>query len=455
MTPVPSPEITIGIDIGTTSVKAVAADADGNVVARARLPHPLLTPDPDAFEHDARRAWSLGPRRALAKLDRADARAVAVAAMVPSMTAVNRSGKPITAGLLYGDRRGRTDGRPIAAAGGGEALAFLRWATSVAPDAKGFWPAPAVANYALARRAVIDVGTAFTTHPLFDGSGWDARVCAQVGISVRQLPEVAAMGAEIGTLRDLPGAVLAAGSVDAICEQLVSGADHDGDVLVLCGTTLITWAVIPEWREVPGLWSLPHTAPGKFLIGGASHAGGLVLNWVDRLLGRQPMDGIDPGRVPVWVPYVRGERTPYHDPSRRAGLVGLDLTHGPAAARRAAYEAAGFVVRHHLDLAGLSPRRLVATGGGTRVETWMQALADATNLPVDVAAVPEGAALGAAFLGRLAVGLETSMTDASRWARTGATVEPHPKWVEPVAGRYERFRELADGLRPQGPLLIL
>jgi xylulokinase len=446
MTAMPSPVVTIGIDIGTTAVKAVAADDDGNVVARERLPHRLLTPEPDLFEHQANRAWAAGPRRAAAKLNRPDARAVAVAAMVPSMTAVNRAGVPIIAGLLYGDRRGRPGGQAVSA-GGGEALAFLRWAVAAAPEAAGFWPAPAVANHALGRRAVIDVGTAFTTHPLFDGGGWDDKVCAEVGIAQAQLPEVAAMGAEIGKARDLAGAILAAGSVDAICEQLVSGADHDGDVLVLCGTTLITWAVTPTWREVPGLWSIPHTAPGKFLIGGASNAGGLFLNWADRILGRRPLEDLDPRRIPVWVPYIRGERTPYHDPERRAALTGLDLTNGPGAARRAAYEAAGFVVRHHLDLAATGPKRLVATGGGTRVRAWMQALADATCLPVDVAAVPEGAALGAAFLGRMALGLESNMADASRWARTAETVEPDPKWIESVAERYVRFRELSAELR--------
>jgi xylulokinase len=212
---------------------------------------------------------------------------------------------------------------------------------------------------------------------------------------------------------------------------------------VLCGTTLITWAVIPEWREVPGLWSIPHTAPGKVMIGGASNAGGLFLNWVDMLV-RATKDGhLDPHRVPVWTPYLRGERTPWHDPDRRGLLADLDLTHGPNAVRRAAYEAAGFVVRHHLDLAGVQARRIVATGGGTRDGAWMQALADCTGLPVDVAAVPEGAALGGAFLARLAAGLETSMNDAARWARTARTVEPDPAWSVPVDQRYELFRSLA------------
>jgi xylulokinase len=238
--------------------------------------------------------------------------------------------------------------------------------------------------------------------------------------------------------------ILGTGSVDAMCEQIVAGADNDGDVLVLCGTTLISWAVIPGPLEVPGLWTIPHTAPGKLMIGGASNAGGLFLNWADRLVGRFRPEKLDPRRVPVWSPYVRGERTPFHDPDRRAVLDGLDLTHGPAAVKRASFEAAGFVVRHQLDLSGVEARRIVATGGGTRVEGWMQALADCTGLPVDVAAVPEGAALGAAFLARMAAGLESSLNDAARWARTGHTVEPDPAWVPAVSDRYRRFRFLAD-----------
>jgi xylulokinase len=75
----------------------------------------------------------------------------------------------------------------------------------------------------------------------------------------------------------------------------------------------------------------------------------------------------------------------------------------------------------------------------------MQARADCTGLPVEVAAVPEGAALGAAFLARMAVGLETSMNDAGRWARTSHTVEPDPGWAAATAERYVRFLNLAAG----------
>jgi xylulokinase len=439
--------LTIGIDIGTTAVKAVAADEDGQVVARTRIPHQLLVPAPDRFEHDADKAWRRGPLAALAELGRLDASAVAVTAMVPSLTAVDDVGRPLTPGLLYGDGRGRGPQSSDATFLTGEAVEFLRWTAREAPAAKGYWPATAVASHALAGEAVVDNATAGTMYPLFDGAGWSEERCAECGATADRMPRVEQIGAAVGRLRDTD-AVLVSGSVDALCEQLVAGADRDGDVLVLCGTTLIVWITIPDYREVPGLWTVPHTVAGKFQIGGPSNAGGLFLSWMDRVVA-EDKSTVAPGTVPVWSPYVRGERTPYHDPGRRAVLDGLDLTHGGAAVRRAGYEASGFVVRQLIDLSGVLATRIVATGGGTRVQPWMQAIADATGLPVEVSAVPEGAALGAAFLGRMAAGLEASTADAARWASTQRVVEPDTAWTDAVRGRYDRFLELAASASPR------
>jgi xylulokinase len=433
--------VTVGLDIGTTSVKAVAVDDDGAVLARARVPHRVVVPAADRFEHDADQAWRRGPRRALAALGAlagdAHARGVGMASMVPSMTAVDRRGRPLTPGLLYGDARGRDDS--------GEVVGFLRWTAGTAPEARGYWPAGAVAVHALGGAPAVDLGVALTSPPLFGAEGWDPAICAECGARPDQMPSVEMPGTAVGRLggRD-SGPALAAGSVDVWCEQMVAGAGTVGDVHVICGTTLIVWAVVGEAVEAPGLWTVQHATPGQYLVGGASNAGGLFLDWAGRLIGRpRGSERVDPADVPVWTPYARGERTPYHDPDRRAGLHDLALTHGPAAVQRAAWEASAFVARHHLDLAAVRPARIVATGGGTRIAGWMQALADATGLPVHVAASPEGAARGAAFLARLAAGLESDLAEAARWASTGHIVEPDGRWEAPTAARYRRFVELS------------
>jgi xylulokinase len=447
---VSSREVTVGLDIGTSSVKAVAADRDGALVATARVPHEVRVPTPGSFEHDADAAWRRGPRAALAEVAKdLDVRGVSVAAMVPSLTAVGADGVPLLPGLLYGDERGRGGGGEEAGspAESGELLGFLRWAAAHAPDAAGFWPAQAVANHALCGEGVLDTSTASTAYPLFDLKGWDPAVAKDVGAVTEQLPRLVPTAWEAGRI-DGDGAPLASGCIDALAEQLVAGADDAGDVLVILGTTLIVWAVTSSDEPVPGYWTIPHTAASKLLVGGPSNAGGLFCNWVAGMLGAA--DGpTEPHRVPVWAPYPRGERTPLHDVSRRAVLSDLDLTHDAAAVRRAAFEASGFVVRRVLDTArshtGLEPRRIVATGGGTRVDDWVQAVADATRLPVDCVAVAEGGAYGSAWLARIAAGLEEpgAMAEGRRWASVGRRVEPDAGWVDAMDGRFERFLSLS------------
>lgn len=435
-------EITIGIDIGTSSVKALAVDAAGTIVRRVRVAHDFFVPSPLRFEHDAR-CWMDGPLRALAELDATalSPRGVSVAAMVPSLTAVDDDGRAIAAGLLYGDERG--DGGHGHPGVSGELERFLAWLAAERPDAHGYWPAQSVANFALCGAPVLSTTAAAACWPLFNFQGWDEPLVAAAGARVEQLPQLVPGGQAAGTVRGLGDCVLEGGTIDAMGEQIVAGCDEPGDVLVICGTTLIVWSVTAESFDIPGYFPIPHTTPGRFFIGGPSNAGGLFLDWARRLTAEGGTVD-DPQNVPIWVPYPRGERVPIEDSSRRASLHGLDLTHGPAHLRRAAFEAAGFVTRRMIEVSPVPPRRIVATGGGVRVPEWLACLADATRLPVDVVAVPEGAALGAAWIARQAAGLETSLADARRWSAVERRVEPDARWTDAVDERYSTWRELAD-----------
>ena len=264
------------------------------------------------------------------------------------------------------------------------------------------------------------------------------------------MPRIGPTGQALAEVTGRPGCVLEGGTIDAFGEQIVAGSDHDGDVLVICGTTLIVWAVIPEAGRKFRVTTRSRTPrPASSSIGGPSNAGGLFLDWVDRIcairwpgcrrrlgrIGRRSRPRADLGAVPA----RRTGAVPGFQPAG-AQLADLDLTHDAASVRRAAFEAAGFVTRRMLDASPATARRIVATGGGTRVEAWMQALADCTALPVHVGAVPEGGALGAAFLARIAAGLEPSMHEAARWARTSHIVDPDPAWAD-------------GGRRPLRPLL--
>ena len=483
--------MTVGIDIGTTSVKSVAVSETGEVLARARVPHRVIHTSADHMEHSALAAWRRGPIRALSLVREALAASLAqpsgapvpaylagicVAGMVPSLTAVDRRGIPRTPGLLYGDARGRGvpgPGLPADAPAGAmpDAEGFLAWTARQMPDAFGYWPAQAVANHALTGTASIDTAVASTLGDLHQSGRWNAEILTRCQVAPGQLPEVVLTGQPAGTLRpprtragtaepppfssggsDYPETVVAGGTIDAFCDQIVAGANEVGDVIVLFGATMVVWVVTDTWVEAPGLWTVPHTVPDRILVGGPSNAGALFVDWARSLLrsdrGADPAENGrsgDPQRVPVWLPYVRGERVPFHDTTLRSALFDLDITDGPAGLSRAAYEASGFVVRSILERSGVTGRRVVASGGGTQLVPWMSGVADATGLPVDTVAVPEGAALGAAFLARMAAGLEPSLDGSRSWARRGRRVLPDPRWQEAAEARYRRFVALGSG----------
>ena len=287
--------MTVGVDVGTTSVKSVAVDADGRVVARARVPHRIGVPEPERLEHDARRAWRLGPRRALAEVLsqlEVPVAGVAVSSMVPSVTAVDRRGVPFLPGLLYGDDRARSVGdNPTPAVP--DARGFLRWAADSAPSAAGYWPCQAVATYALSGVPAMDTATAMVYGDLYGFDGWAAEPLAALGASPDQMPVVVQMGQPAGTHAE-SGAVVAGGTIDALCDQLVSDAAEPGDVLAIFGATLVVWIVTDSWIERPGLVTVPHTVPDRVLLGGPSNAGALFVDWARHLLRGVTLPG--PGR---------------------------------------------------------------------------------------------------------------------------------------------------------------
>ena len=223
-----------------------------------------------------------------------------------------------------------------------------------------------------------------------------------------------------------------------MAEQLVAGADQPGDVLVLLGTTLIVWVVAGEDGRRARVRGAPAPGCGQLRVGRPEQRGRTVLRLGRRTRRPGPAEPRrrGPDRVPVWAPYPRGERSPLNDPTCRAVLDGLDLTHDAAAVRRGRGRSVGVRGRRAIDATrdalGVRPRRVVASGGGIRVDDWVQALADVTDLPVDCVAVPEGGALGSAWLARIAAGLEEPMA-MTRGAAVG-TRGPHGGTTSGVAG---------------------
>ena len=397
--------ITVGIDIGTTSVKALAVDGDGTVLARARVPHAVESPAADLFQHDADKAWRRNVRTAFRRVSGGlDIRGVNVAAMVPSLVCRRSSRATDDARAAYGDARG---GAVSGEDTGRErrVVSFLHWCAQQAPDAAGFWPAQAVANHALTGIGALDTvdGNDHAAAVRLHGVGRE--IAADAGATVESAARIVSGNDAVGT--PSTAMVVGGGTIDALAEQLVAGAERRrrraGDP-----------------RHHPDhLGRDPRVARDARAVDDPAHGAGQ-----------------DPDRrgqqrrrpVPQLGPRLRGQgrrrrtrrscggarcgcRTSGASarrcttPSLRASLHDLDLTHGPAGGAPGRLRGLRPSWRATTSSCGGVPaQRIVATGGGARVDAWVQALADCTGLPVDVVAVPEGGALGAAFMARVVAG---------------------------------------------------
>jgi len=143
----------------------------------------------------------------------------------------------------------------------------------------------------------------------------------------------------------------------------------------------------------------------------------------------------------LFAPYLAGERTPHADPNARGAFVGLSLRHDRGALVRAVLEGVAFGLRDSLELLrelGVQPEVGRISGGGARSGLWRAIVASVLDLPLELTAVTEGAAYGAALL---AVGGDPRET-AERYVKVRGRTNAEPEWVEEYAAEYERFRQL-------------
>src|SRR5919201_6948439 len=152
----------------------------------------------------------------------------------------------------------------------------------------------------------------------------------------------------------------------------------------------------------------------------------------------------------LFLPYLSGERTPHADPEARAAFVGLELGHGRGTLVRAVLEGVAYGLRDSLQLLlelGVRPEVGRASGGGARSRLWLEIVASVLGLPLELTAVEEGAAYGAALLGGVAAGVFADVHEAVvACVATRDRVEPREPWRRAYESGYARFRALYPAL---------
>lgn len=493
----PASGVIIGIDVGTTSTKAVAIDAAWRVLAEARQEYPTRFVGDNGAEQDPRHWWRAATwcvREVLrdAGVAAESVAAIGVSSQAPSLVLLDADGRPVRPASLWMDRRGQGEcaARAEAAA---EVLALtgnrldsyyaapkLAWLLAAEPELADTVHRVVMANgylvYRLTGQASIDSGHAgLSLLNDLDTGTWSPRLARLWGVPADWLPAIVDPSTVVGTVTAeaaaetglTAGIPVVAGLVDGAAASLEAGVVRHGDVCEMTGqSTVINAAVdIDGCRASTGsLTVMPYPIPGHHLVFGSMVATGGILRWFRDQLGDaagEPaafaqLDALAATAPPggnglVMLPYFLGERSPVWDADARGAIVGLSMATTRADLVRAILEGTSYGLAHNLaemSRWGLRPDILRVVGGGAGGHTWNQIKADVTGLPVVLPRHAMGAPVGVAMVAGLGVGLVNDLAQAAADRFEAAQrIEPDPLHHTDYQARFEIYRGLYPALR--------
>jgi xylulokinase len=489
----------LGLDVGTSGVKAVLVSVTGDVAAAATTPLTLDTPRPGWAEQDPEQWWDAAvasTREVLARRPVSRVAAVGISGQMHSSVFLDRSGHVIRPALLWCDGRTTAECREITERAAGERR-LGEWVSN--PALEGF-TLPKVLwlrNHepqAFARLSTVLLAKDFirfrltgelATEPS-DASGtlmfdpvhrrWSHEIMEVVGLSPALLPEVGGSSQVLGRLTReaaaitglVEGTPVVGGGADNACGAAGVGVITPGEAVASWGTSGTVLA--PTSRPVvdPALraHTFCHVAPDTWYVMGVVLSAGGAFAWYRDQLARGVMAADDASRrldeeaarAPrgadgaTFLPYLQGERTPHRDAAARGALLGLSLAHTRAHVTGAVLEGICFALRDSLSILeelGLAPDRLLLTGGGARSPFVRRLQAEVYGLPVSTVNREEGPAYGAALLAAVGVGAFLTLEIAARATISRSAPEhPDPQAHLAYEAPYQRFRAWYRAARP-------
>jgi xylulokinase len=470
----------IGIDIGTTSAKGIAIDPEsGDVLATAESEYPVSSPRVGWMEQQPE-AWMTGAQEALASLrsEASEILGIGFSGQMHGLVCLDDGGAVIRPAILWNDQRSAPQCAALES-GTGRARLIRLTGNRALP---GF-TAPKLlwmrenepAAFARIRRICLpkdyvrdhlvgghrsDVADASGTLLLDVGERhWSSELLAELEIPASWLPELVESPDAVGTLDGVP---VAAGAGDQAAAAVGAGITGTGPLSVVLGTSGVVLAGTDRFlADGEGrVHAFCHAAPGRWLVMGVMLSASGSLAWYhntllpgiayDSMLGEA--ESVPPGCDGlVFLPYLAGERTPHADPLARGAFCGLSVTHGRGALTRAVLEGVAFALRDCLDVVlgvGVSAARGRVSGGGSRSRLWLEIVASALEVPLEVMATDQGSAFGAALLGGVAAGVYSDLDQASAaCVRVIDVIDPVAAWIEPYREARGRFRDYYPALR--------
>ena len=492
--------ILVGVDVGTSGLKALAIEQDsGRALASATHAYPLDTPRPGWAEQDPldfAEALGLALRELSAALGRRsrEVRAIGLTGQMHTAVLLDAAREPVRPAILWCDTRTTAECALIRDTLGeaglrrhtgnraleGFTLPKLLWLRAHEPEAfarvdKVLMPKDH-AGYLLTGEIGADPSDAAGTLAFDPGArAWSREVLAAFHLSPSLFPDVgdspsvlgsltASMAEEIGFPAGIP---VARGAADNAAGAVGLGVVRPGRAMASLGTSGVVlahtagYSVDPEMR----LHSFCHAVPGQHYAMGVMLSAGGALRWYRDVLSdgekmAAEIRGVDPYEIItdtastarpgagglVFLPYLMGERTPHADALARGALVGLTARTTKADVSRAVLEGITFGLCDSLDLVrqlGLDVGEIRLTGGGARSAFWRQMMADVFGTEVAITTSTEGPAFGAAILGAVAAGVFSSVEEgADAWVHVTSRVRPDPV----AAARYREIHAVYRGL---------
>lgn len=473
----------LGLDLGTSGLKAILTDETGAVQATAHATYDNPHPHVGWSEQDPA-DWVTACESVLDAL-KADApeklaalKGIGLSGHMHGATLVDAAGEVLRPCMLWNDTRSADeaawmDSQPdIHAITGnivfpGFTAPKLLWLKKHEPDvfakvAKVLLPKDYLRLW-LTGDYISDMSDSAGTSWLDVGArDWSEQALATGHMRRDQMPDLVEgsnPGGEMrAALRDrwgITGTVVVAGSAgDNAAAACGAGCFAEGQGFVSLGTSGVLLAAKENYAPdaASAVHTFCHAVPGRWYQMGVILAATDCLNWLSRQVGRSPAEliGLLPETVNgpsqlTFLPYLSGERTPHNSASVRGAFIGLDVGHTPADLTQAVVEGVSFALRDCLAAlsgTGTALSSVLAMGGGARSSFWRETLATTLDLPLSVPADGEfGAALGAARLG-ITAATGADPADVMTPPDIGSVVEPNGKLTEAYAEKWRRYQAL-------------
>ncbi len=474
----------LGLDFGTSSVKALLVDGEQRVLADAAAPLDAARPRPGWSEQDPEEWWramlaAVGALRAARPRELAAVRGVGLCGQMHGAVLLDRDGAVLRPCILWNDTRATAECRDLEAAfpalhevAGNLAMPGftapkLLWVRRHEPEifarTTHVLLPKAWIRYRLTGEMAEDPSDASGTLWLDVGRrDWSDGLLEATGLNRAAVPRLVEGNAPAGTLKPelaerwgmARPPVLAGGAGDNAAGAVGLGAVRPGDAFVSLGTSGVLWATTERFVPWPrgAVHSFCHALPRTWHQMGVTLSAAASLAWWSGVSGRPEAELLAELPAPlrtaspaVFLPYLSGERTPHNDGAVRGAFAGLSHETGRAALTQAVLEGVAFSLRDCLDAlaaSGTAVREATVIGGGSRSRAWVAIVTAALGIPLHRLAAGElGGAFGAARLARLAVTGEAPEDVCTPPARA-ETVEPDPALAEAYTSRLARYRAL-------------